>query len=62
MVKWGQIRWEGTPCTTPFGGTDLMCFVLAVVTTVTTQGPGMKAEASLIHPLPRAGPANIFFP
>lgn len=38
-----------------------MFFVLAVVTTVIAQGPGTNAKASLIHPLPRAGPANIFF-
>lgn len=51
-------RWHYAP---PFGGTDLLFFVLAVVTTVIAQGPGTNAKASLIHPLPMAGPANIFF-
>lgn len=43
-----------------FGVADLIFFVLAVVTTMIAQGPETNAKASLIHPLPRAGPANIF--
>ena len=54
-----QMRGDTAP---PFAGTDLICFVLAVVTAIIAQGPGTKAKASLIHLLPRAGSANIFFP
>lgn len=53
VIRWGQI-WEGTVCPT-----DLICFVLAVVTTMIVQGLGTEAKASPIQPLPRAGPANI---
>lgn len=44
----------------PFGVADLILFVLAVVTTTIAQGPETNSKASLIPPLPRAGPANIF--
>lgn len=50
-------RWHSAP---PFGGTDRILSVLAVVTPMTAQGLGTKAKAFLIHSLPRAGPANVF--
>lgn len=53
-----QMRGHSAP---PFAGTDLIGFVLAVVTAIIAQGPGTKAKASLIYLLPRAGLANIFF-
>lgn len=43
----------------PFAGTDRVCFVLAVATTMIAQGPGTKAKVSWIHLLPRAGPETF---
>lgn len=44
----------------PFGVADLIFFVPAAITTTIAQGPETNAKASLTHPPPRPGPANMF--
>lgn len=51
--------WMGGHILPPFAGTDCVCFVLAVATTMIAQGPGTKAKVSWIHLLPRAGPETF---